>query len=74
MKQRTSYNTSYFLDLPEVLIALSICSVTNPIIERAISELEKLRNCEAHVTYMIDKGELNALKNLGINVTCEPKM
>ena len=27
MKQKTSYNTKYFLDLPEVLIALSICSV-----------------------------------------------
>ena len=74
MKRKTSYNTAYFLDLPEVLIALSICSVTNPIIERAINELEKLRNCDAHATYIIDKGELNALKNLGINVTCEPKM
>ena len=74
MKQKTSYNTKYFLDLPEVLIALSICSVTNPIIEKAINELEKLRGCEAHSSYIIDKGELNALKNLGINLTCEPKM
>ena len=74
MKQKTSYNTSYFLDLPEVLIALSICSVTNPIIERAINDLEKLRGCEAHASYIIDKGEMNALKNLGINLTCEPKM
>ena len=74
MKQKTSYNTAYFLDLPEVLIALSICSVTNPIIERAINELEKLRGCDAHSSYIIEKGELNALKNLGINLTCEPKM
>ena len=74
MKQKTSYNTKYFLDLPEVLIALSICSVTNPIIERAINELEKLRGCDAHSSYILDKGELNALKNLGINLTCEPKM
>ena len=74
MKQKTSYNTKYFLDLPEVLIALSICSVTNPIIERAINELEKLRGCDAHSSYIIEKSELNALKNLGINLTCEPKM
>ncbi len=74
MKQKTSYNTSYFLDLPEVLIALSICSVTNPIIEKAIGELEKLRGCDAHSSYIIDKSELNALKNLGINLTCEPIM
>ena len=74
MKQKTSYNTAYFLDLPEVLIALSICSVTNPIIERAINELEKLRGCDAHCSYILEKSELNALKNLGINLTCEPKM
>ena len=74
MKQKTSYNTSYYLSLPEVLIALSICSITNPIIEKAIKDLEKLRGCEAHASYMLDQSELNALKNLGINLTCEPKM
>jgi uncharacterized protein (UPF0371 family) len=74
MKQKTSYNTSYFLNLPEVLIALSICAVTNPIIEKAINKLESLRGCDAHSSYIIDKSELKALKNLGINLTCEPKM
>ena len=74
MKQKTSYNTSYFLDLPEVLITLSICSMTNPIIEKAINELGELRGCDAHASYIIDKGEINALKNLGINLTCEPQM
>lgn len=74
MKKKTSYNTAYFLDLSEVLITLSICSVTNPIIEKALNELEKLRGCDAHSSYIIDKSELNALKNLGINLTCEPRM
>lgn len=74
MKQKTSYNTSYFLNLPEVLIVLSICSVTNPIIEKAINELEQLRGSDAHSSYILDKSELNALKNLGINLTCEPKI
>lgn len=74
MKQKTSYNTSYVLNLTEVLIVLSICSVTNPIIEKAINDLEKLRGCEAHSSYILDKSELNALKNLGINLTCEPNM
>ncbi len=74
MKQKTSYNTSYYLDLPEVLITLSICSVTNPIIEKAINKLGELRGCDAHASYIIDKGEINALKNLGINLTCESKM
>jgi len=74
IKEKTSYNTSYSLSLPEVLIALSICSVTNPIIEKALSELEELRGCDAHASYIIEKSELNALKNLGISLTCEPRM
>jgi len=74
MKEKTSYNTSYSLNLPEVLIALSICSVTNPIIEKAINDLDKLRGADAHSSYIIDKSEQNALKNLGISLTCEPRM
>ena len=74
MKQKTSYKTSYVLNLPEVLIALSICAVTNPIIDKALNDLEKLRGCDAHCTYILSKEELKALKNLGMSVTCEPKM
>ena len=74
MKQKTSYKTNYCLNLPEVLIALSINTMTNPVIEKAINLIDKLRGCEAHATYIIEKGELNVLKNLGINLTCEPKM
>ena len=74
MKQKTCYRTSYCLNLQEVLIALSICSITNPIIDKAINNLEKLRGCEAHASYIIEKSELNVIKNLGINLTCEPKM
>ena len=74
MKQKTSYKTSYFFNLSEVLISLSICSLTNPIIEKAINSLNQLRGCEAHASYIIEKSELNVLKNLGINLTCEPKM
>ena len=74
MKQKTSYKTNYCLNLPEVLIALSICAATNPIIEKALNQVDRLRGCEAHASYIIEKGELNVIKNLGINLTCEPKM
>ena len=73
-KQHTSYRTSYCLNVQEVLIALSICSSTNPIIEKMIGKLQKLRGCEAHSTYIIEQSELNVIKNLGINLTCEPKI
>jgi len=61
------------LSLHEVLVALSICSVTNPIIEKALSNIEKLEGLDAHATYIIQNGDLRALKNLKINLTCEPE-
>ena len=73
-KQHTSYRTSYCLNVQEVLIALSICSSTNPIIEKMIDKLKELRGCEAHSTYIIEQSEMNVIKNLGINLTCEPKI
>jgi len=73
-KQYTSYRTSYCLNVQEVLIALSICSTTNPIIEKMISKIKELRGSEAHSTYIIEQSEMNVLKNLGINLTCEPKI
>ncbi|MEG1494939.1 MAG: DUF1846 domain-containing protein [Bacilli bacterium] len=59
------------LSLEEVLIALSICSATNPIVERALDNLKKLNNCEAHATYILEDGDLKALRSLKINFTCE---
>lgn len=60
------------LQLQEILIALSICSVTNPIIKKALEYLKTLENCEAHATYIVQNDELKSLKNLGIILTCEP--
>ena len=42
------------LTLQEVMIALSICSVTNPVIEKALSNISKLEGCEAHSTFIVD--------------------
>ena len=74
VKQKTSYKRNYCLNLPEVLIALSICANTNPIIEKTLETLDKLRGLEAHSSYMVSTTELKVLKSLGINLTCEPKM
>ncbi|MBE6150561.1 MAG: DUF1846 domain-containing protein [Firmicutes bacterium] len=60
------------LQLQEVMIALSICSVTNPTIENALTYLKDLKNCEAHSSYIITNGDKKSLNNLGIRLTCEP--
>ena len=41
--------------------------------QKAINNLPKLANCEAHATYMVENGDKKALKRLKINLTCEPK-
>ncbi len=74
LKQKTSYKRKYSLNLPEVLIALSICAKTNPIIEKTLESIEKLRGLEAHSSYIVSTTELQVLKSLGINLTCEPKL
>ena len=61
------------LHLQEVLIALSICSVTNPTVGDALKQLKKLKDCEAHSSHIITNGELKALKDLKIRLTCEAK-
>ena len=65
-------HTSNSLNLEEVLIALSICSATNPIVKRALKNLNKLSGLEAHASFMVYNGDLNTLKRLNINLTCDP--
>jgi len=68
-----SLNTNpYILQLQDVMIALSISSVTNPTALKALNNINKLEGCEAHSTYIITNGDKNVLKSLKINLTCEP--
>ena len=72
-KQKISYRKNYCLNIQEVLITLSICSKDNKSIEKAMEQLEKLNNLEAHSSYILTTEENNVIKNLGIRLTCEPK-
>ena len=57
----------------EVLIALSICAVTDDTARRALDCLEQLRNCEAHSTVILSQVDESILKKLGLQLTCEPR-
>lgn len=56
----------------EILLALSIQALTNPLAELAIKQLPKLKGSELHSTTMLSEVDLKTLKLLGINVTEEP--
>jgi uncharacterized protein (UPF0371 family) len=68
---KESLDTGKRLTLPEVLTALSISSATNPMTEKALSNLSKLKDCDAHATYIVNNGDKRVLKSLKINLTCE---
>ena len=60
------------LTLSDVLTALSICSVTNPIAKKCMHSLQELRGTDAHSTFILSADEEKTLKQLGINITSEP--
>ncbi len=70
IKNKTSNFKETYLKLGEVLIALSICSTTNPIVKKILENLDKIKGAELHSTHMITDDEMIILSNLGINATC----
>lgn len=60
------------LTISDVLTALSICSVTNPIAKKCMHSLDELRGTDAHNTFILSTDEEKTLKQLGINITSEP--
>ncbi|MCL2352626.1 MAG: DUF1846 domain-containing protein [Firmicutes bacterium] len=60
------------LNLDEILIALSISAVTNPMAELAVEALEELRGCEAHSTCILPEADESVMRKLQINLTSEP--
>ena len=66
-------NTNPRLHLDEILIALSICAVTDSVAAAALEQLPKLRGIEAHSTVILSRVDENIFKKLGVNITCEPQ-
>ncbi|MDO4749217.1 MAG: DUF1846 domain-containing protein [Eubacteriales bacterium] len=60
------------LHTDEVLIALSICAVNDPLAARALEQLPHLAGSEAHASVILSRVDENVFKKLGVNVTCEP--
>ena len=61
------------LHTDELLVALTICAVTNPMAGYAIEQLDKLKGCEAHSTVILSHVDEELFKKLGVNISFEPK-
>ena len=60
------------LHVDDVLLALSISAVTNPLAELALAQLPKLRGSESHSSVILSSRDISTLTRLGIRHTCEP--
>ena len=61
------------LHTDEILIALSICAVTDSKAEKAMQQLPMLRGCEVHSSVILSEVDERTFKRLGVNLTCQPK-
>lgn len=65
-------NNNPRLHTDEVLVALSICAVTDENAKKALDQLPKLAGCEVHSSVMLSQVDINVFRKLGMNLTCEP--
>ena len=73
LKEKILCKRTPLLSLKEVLNALSICAATDPKAEKCLYMLRRLKGCDAHSSHILTKTDENALRELGINVTCTPE-
>ncbi|MBR6296601.1 MAG: DUF1846 domain-containing protein [Treponema sp.] len=60
------------LHTDEVLVALSMLSVTSDNCRLALEQLPKLAGCQVHTTVMLSEVDRKIFKKLGVDLTCEP--
>jgi uncharacterized protein (UPF0371 family) len=73
LKEKILRDKNPLLSLDEVLNALSICAATDPSAQKCLFQLQDLQGCEAHSSHIISKSDENALRKLGVHVTCTPE-
>ncbi len=71
---KTSYlgSSNPRLHSDEVLIALSASAANSEIAKKAMEQLPKLKNCEAHTSVLLSSVDEDTFKRLGVLLTCEP--
>lgn len=73
LKTKTMGNRNPRLHTDEILIALSICAVSDEKAKKALEALPLLKHAEAHSTVILSRVDESTLKKLGLNVTCSPQ-
>ena len=74
-KLKTAYlgNHNPRLHTDEVLVALSVSAVNNPLAKRAFLAIPLLKYAEVHSTVILSQVDAATFRKLGMNLSCEPK-
>ncbi len=73
MKQTILRGCQPTLDLEEMLISLSVSAATSSLARLGVKQLAKLRGCDAHLTHIPTPGDSAGMRQLGIQLTSDPK-
>ena len=73
MKVNVLGNKNPLLHIDELLVALSICAVTDPNAKKAMLQLTRLRGFEVHTTVLLSQADEDSFRRLGVRLTSEPK-
>ena len=60
------------LHADEILIALAISATTSELAAKAMEQLPKLKDCQAHSSVIPSSVDSTVYRKLGLNLTCEP--
>lgn len=60
------------LHADEILLALAIAATNDPVAARAMAQLPKLHNCEAHTSVIVSDVDRDVYRKLGLRLTCSP--
>lgn len=73
LKKNVLKEKNAMLNINDVLLALAVSTPMNTTIGEIMDNLSVLNGCEAHSTVMLEDSELQAMRKLGIRITCEPE-
>lgn len=73
LKKNVLKEKNAMLNINDVLLALAVSTPMNTTIGEIMDNLGVLNGCEAHSTVMLEDSELQAMRKLGIRITCEPE-
>lgn len=72
LKVKRLGHTNPRLHTDEVLIALSVCALTDYNAKIAMEQLAHLKNCEVHASVILSQVDVGVFRRLGVNLTTEP--